>query len=107
MVLAADRAQPVERGEALRRRPGAVGDSAGRRLAEDVAELRAERDGRLGQPSDALRPLEGRRAAEILVRELDALVVAEGDRLLERPGEIVVRPGAEVGGQRAGARARC
>ena len=69
-----------------------------------MAELSAERDGRLGEPSDPLRPLEGRRSAEILVRELDALVVAEGDRLFQGPGEIVVRPGAEIGGQRAGAR---
>ena len=104
VVLAAHRAQAVERGEALRRRPGAVGDSARRRLAEDVAELPAERDGGLGEPSDPLRPLQGRRAAEILVRELDALVVAECGRPLERPGEILVRPGAEVGRQGAGAR---
>ena len=45
----------------------------------------AERDGGLGEPSDALRPLEGRWAAEVLVRELDALVVAEGDCLAPAP----------------------
>ncbi len=66
-----------------------------------MAELRTERDRGLGQPSDAIRPLERRRAAEILVRKLDALVIAVGEGLLERPGEILVRPGAQVDGERA------
>ncbi len=53
---------------------------------------------------DAVRALERRRAAEILVRKLDAFVLAEVDHALERPAEILVRPGAEIGGQEAGAR---
>ena len=103
MILPAHGPEPVEGGNAVRRGPRAVGDAARADLGEAVADVRAELDRAFRQPADGRTTLQGRRAAEVLDSELDPVVVLEGQGLRERPVEIGLRPGAQVGGQRPGA----
>ena len=82
VVVAADRAEAVERRDAVAGRPRAVRDAARDGLAE--ARGRASRRARSRSPrgrATARRALERRRAAEILVAERDPVVRARSRRI--------------------------